>query len=117
MNVLHLSAMIALACFCTFHAILAFVMFDEITSRVVWYLGMDVSGAAVIAVNVLAIRGGPANDAISWRVCHGINLLALAYGTFFLIVVPDPATALGVVVELALIVGAVMTQRNFSAKV
>ncbi|MBM3514473.1 MAG: hypothetical protein FJX59_12295 [Alphaproteobacteria bacterium] len=110
MNVLHFSALIALACISTFHAILVFVMFDEVTFRVVWYLGMDMGVAAGIAVNVLAARGGRATDPISWRICHGVNLLLLAFGIFYLVVVPGPGPA------LAVVAGAILTQRKYATE-
>jgi hypothetical protein len=111
MNYVHLAALIALGCLSVFHAMLAIVMFDEITFRVVWYLGVDLGVAAVIAVNALALRQTGAGDPTSWAICHGVNTLNLAYAAFYYFVVPDPGTALAFGVDIALLIAGVQSQR------
>jgi hypothetical protein len=116
MNVVHFSALIALACLSLFHAILAPVIFDELAPRVVWYLGVDFGVAGVLAVNVIVARLPPSGDVVPWRICHALNMINLAYALFYVAVVPDPGTAIAAIVDVAVLVGGVLTQRRLTTE-
>lgn len=114
MSVVHFSSLVALASLSGFHLILTPIMFDAWSARVVWYIGIDLAVAAIIALNVVVARIRPIADPTSWRICHTINGANLVFVAIYAIVVPDPGTAAAAIVDVALFIGAFLTRARLA---
>lgn len=111
MNIVHGIALVAAACMSVFHLILSVVMFQELNSRVMWYLGVDVGTAATLSFNFVVTRM-PHADRLPWRLLHGVNGLGVVYTLFNYYAMIDWGNAFAIVVYTAIFIGGLLSDRQ-----
>jgi hypothetical protein len=85
----HITALMVLGCLGLFHLMIAPVMFDELSGRLIWYLSTDLGSLSLIVLN-LVITHVPAGQRLPWRLCHVVNALSAGLGVVNLLAVPEP---------------------------
>lgn len=112
MNIVHAISLVTAVCMGVFHLILSVVMFQELTSRVVWYIGVDVGTVAILALNFIATRTSNSGDRLPWKITHAVNVLCLFYTLFNFYVVRDPGKAFAILVYIGILTGGILSDRE-----
>lgn len=111
MNVVHGTALVAAACMSVFHLILSVVMFQELNSRVMWYLGVDVGTAAILVLNYIVTRVSR-DDRLPWKLCHAVNALDVVYTLVNFYAMLDPGNAFAILVYAGIFIGGILSDRQ-----
>ncbi|MCB2107770.1 MAG: hypothetical protein KDE14_08730 [Rhodobacteraceae bacterium] len=109
----HTLALLAYSFLILFHVSLAPIVFNEISHRLVWYIGTDFGAVGFVAVNVAARRAVP-SDRVVWWMCHAFNAGFVVFDSLNLYAVPQAVNivVLAIAVTVAVTAWAVDLSRR-----
>jgi len=112
MNIVHGISLVAAVCMGVFHLILSVVMFQQLTPRVVWYIGVDVGTVAILALNFIATRTSDSGDRLPWKITHAVNVLCVIYTLFNFYVIRDYGNVFAILVYIGILIGGFLSDRE-----